>query len=131
MTDPQVTVTALAGTVAHDPKVEGALTLRFHVPEKLPGVCQVTDTAADPVTEGVVSGLVAVNVMVAGVAAAFVMLVARGFGVVATGAGRSGGNRTGVPDAGAIRIASRGIINIASEARANYVALIVNSAVAV
>ena len=108
-------MTALAGTVEHEPKVEGALTLRFHEPKRLPGVCQVTATAADPATKGVVSGLLAVNVMVAGVAVALVMLVARGFGVVATGAGRSGGMCTGVPDAGAIRIASRGIISIASD----------------
>ncbi len=74
----------------------------------------MTATAADPVTEGVVSGLGAVNVMTAGVAVAPVMLVARGFAVVATGAGRCGGKCTGVPDAGAIRTASRGIANIAS-----------------
>jgi hypothetical protein len=132
VTDPQVTMTALAGTVAHEPKVEGALTSRFQAPEPLPVVFHVTATAVDPVTDGVVSGLLAVNVMVAGVAAAFLMCIASGFGVEATGTGRSGGMCTGVPDAGAIRIASRGITNIASEAAvSNYVALIVNNAVAV
>jgi hypothetical protein len=90
LTNPHETVTAPTGTVGHDPNVAGALTFRFQAPNMLPVVFHVTTAPDDPFTIGEPSGLVAENVIVAGVTEGAEMLVACGFSLIAAGATSAG-----------------------------------------
>jgi len=75
----QAAVTADAGISVQLVKLAGELALRFQVLLVLPPVVlKVTVAADDPATFGVVDGLLAVNVMVAGAAVSVVMFVAKG-----------------------------------------------------
>ena len=83
----QETVTALAGTVEHELKLAGALTFTFHVAPVVVDVdFQLTTAAAEAATVGELSGLLAVNVRVAGETAAFVVVVTNGFSFNTAGA---------------------------------------------
>ena len=83
----QETVTALAGIVGQELKAAGAMTFRFQDVRVLPVVLHVTTAEADALTTGEVSGLMAVNVNVAGETAAFLTLTACGLSLRAAGAG--------------------------------------------
>jgi len=87
----QETVTALAGTVAHELNVAGALTVTLHVRAVAPPVVfHDTCAFAEPLTVLFVSGSFAVKVMADGVTAAFETLVAIGFSRIAAGADPAG-----------------------------------------
>jgi hypothetical protein len=90
VTDPQETVTALAGTVAQEAKAAGALTFRVQAPKTLPLVVQLTLAAEDPFTTGVPVGSVAENVIAAGVAEAPERVTASGCSLTAAGVATPG-----------------------------------------
>ncbi len=129
VTEPHVTVTALAGTVEQAPKAAGELTLSVQFPRNKPVVVHVTTALAEPFTTGVPEGSEARNVMAAGATDAVDIAVAFGFGFATIAADCAG---AGTPDTDAIPSNSPGSNNDSiCLVRIPYVALMVNVAVAV